>query len=215
MRSSRSSRSSPSRPSARTTQALSRNPARFSARCSTRRRGCGARGGLCETPRIPRGIPDDLTKRYLAKTRRPPPGRRPPPQTAPHDHRRSLRGDHRHRPGGGVHPLARTNADQWARGINDAVALHTLEGLQQAHKSVDELKASHPKLLDQPSVAKALSALQVAQQQYDGDAAGVKRAADQLDAAPGGGAERGPRRRLDGGDSRRRREPRRGAQRGQ
>jgi len=66
-----------------------------------------------------------------------------------------------------------SSAGKWARGINDAVALHTLPGLQQAQRSVEELKSVNPQLLDQPGVSKAVSALQVARQQYDRDAANV------------------------------------------
>jgi hypothetical protein len=128
-------------------------------------------------------IPEDLTKRYLAKRG----GRR---QDAERRHKLRLATI------AGIFAffiitglavawiLSRTtNADRWARGINDAVALHTLEGLQQAQKNVDDLKSRNPKLLDQPSVAKAISALQVAQQRFESDAAGVKRAIARLETA--------------------------------
>ena len=128
-------------------------------------------------------IPEDLTKRYLAKRG----GRR---QDADRRHKLRLASI------AGLFAaviviglvvawilLRASTADKWANAINEAVALHTLEGLQQAHKSVADLNLTNRQLLDQPGVSKALSALDVAQQRYDADAANVRKAGAKLETA--------------------------------
>lgn len=128
-------------------------------------------------------IPEDLTKRYLAKRA----GRR---KDAERQHKTRLIAI-----GSGaaaviivaivliVLYMHGSAAAAWAQSINNDVKLHTREGLDHALASIDDLKKNHPGMLQEPRVAAAVSAAESEKNQYDQDAASALALAQKLEAA--------------------------------
>jgi hypothetical protein len=73
--------------------------------------------------------------------------------------------------------------ERWARKISEAVRLHSKQGLDEAQDAVDKLQASNPGMLKEPRVAAAVGELRTAREQYNADASRLPPLLKKLEAS--------------------------------